>query len=121
MSVKSGKRGERIAKEYLLKQGYDIIEENWYSHHREIDLIAVAGNFIVFVEVKLRQADAADDASEAMTKRKQTLLTEAANDYMQRIHEDKEARFDFIAVYENPIGGKERVQHIKNAFYPELS
>ena len=46
--------GEEVAAEYLREQGYVILERDWHSGHRDIDIIARKDEFVVFVEVKTR-------------------------------------------------------------------
>ena len=49
-----GKWGEDIAADYLQRQGYTIIERNWKSGHRDLDIIALDGQTLVIAEVKTR-------------------------------------------------------------------
>ena len=49
-----GKIGEDLAKDYLLKQGYQIIDQNFSTRFGEIDLIAKKGDLLIFVEVKTK-------------------------------------------------------------------
>ncbi len=55
-----GRRGEEIAVSYLKEQGYEIVELNWEDGRGvhcqgEIDIIALKGDVLSFIEVKLRQ------------------------------------------------------------------
>lgn len=50
-----GKWGEDLAAEYLECKGYTIIERDWKSGRRDLDIIAQDGEVIVFVEVKTRR------------------------------------------------------------------
>lgn len=54
-----GNWGEQFAKEYLLKQGYFFIAQNYQSGHAEIDLIFKLGKKLIFIEVKTRLKTAA--------------------------------------------------------------
>lgn len=54
MSVQRGQEGERSAQAFLVSLGYTIVETNWRFKRAEIDLIAMDGDEIVFVEVKRR-------------------------------------------------------------------
>lgn len=49
-----GNCGENIAKDYLLKKGYEILDCNWHYKHKELDIIAFKGRIIGF-EVKTRK------------------------------------------------------------------
>jgi len=50
-----GQRGERIAARYLMQQGYRVLVRGWHGGGCEIDLIALDGDEVVFVEVKTRR------------------------------------------------------------------
>ncbi len=55
--TKTGKRkfgdfGENIAKKFLMKRGFTVIESNYLRPWGEIDLIAKKGEYTHFVEVK---------------------------------------------------------------------
>lgn len=49
---KIGKLGEELAKKFLMKHGYSILEENYTKKYGEIDLIAQKEGNLHFVEVK---------------------------------------------------------------------
>ena len=53
----TGKRGEEIAAQYLLKKGYKILDKNWRYFRNEIDIVALDGIFLVVAEVKTRSSD----------------------------------------------------------------
>ena len=50
-----GTWGEQCAVEYLRRKGYVILERDWKSGHRDLDIIAFDGATMVFVEVKTRR------------------------------------------------------------------
>ena len=50
-----GEWGEEVAVRYLEQKGYVILERDWKSGHRDIDIIAQDKDTIVFVEVKTRR------------------------------------------------------------------
>lgn len=114
-----GKRGEEIAVVYLKKKGYQIIYINWQEKKFEVDIIAQDKNDIVFVEVKTRSTDFFGQPEEAVTPSKQKHLIEGANYYIEKNEIDLNCRFDVVAVIINSKG--ETVNHIKDAFYPEVS
>lgn len=53
-----GAWGEQVAKNYLTKNNYQILESNWRHGHKELDIIAFK-NIIVAIEVKVRKNDQA--------------------------------------------------------------
>ena len=93
-----GKLGEELAVNYLIGKGYEILERNWHNIHKEVDIIAKDGQFLVFVEVKTRRSNEYGEPDLAVTKRKQRMLIAAANAYITRNKLDVETRFDIISI-----------------------
>jgi putative endonuclease len=115
---KIGNKGEEIAAQYLENKGYRILCRNWTYMKRELDIVAQNGNELVFVEVKTRSADFIVSPAEAVTPKKQRLLVNAANMFVQMNDLNFESRFDIVSVvYQN---NSFRVEHIENAFYPQM-
>ncbi|AWB81684.1 YraN family protein [Corynebacterium yudongzhengii] len=77
-----GRRGEALASSYLNQRGYRIIDRNVSYDCGEIDLIAVDGDEVVFVEVKTRSHDGFGGA-EAVDRRKLSRLRRAAARWLQ--------------------------------------
>lgn len=113
-----GKRGEKIAVDHLLSDGYLVLERNWTTGRKEIDIIAEDENNIVFVEVKTRMADFQLHPRDAVSVPKQRNIIFAAQTYIERKLPDKEARFDIISII---FDGKHyELEHIEHAYYPTL-
>ena len=111
-----GKIGEQLAVDYLLGQGYAILERNFIYDKAEIDIIAQNDEeTIVVVEVKTRNSAFFGDPQSFVTPGKIKLLVKAANEYMAANSLDRETRFDIIAVLKNK--NVQQLEHIKNAFY----
>ena len=81
--LKTGALGEELACRYLEAKGYSILERNWRSGHRELDLIAQRGPTLAIVEVKTRSAGSLLRARDSVTQRKQSLLIQAADHYVR--------------------------------------
>jgi putative endonuclease len=77
-----GSRYEQQAADFLIQHGYTILERNWQAGHKEIDLIAWKPGMIVFVEVKAARSNAFGHPAEWVSGRKQTLLAQAAQVYL---------------------------------------
>jgi putative endonuclease len=114
----TGRQGEEVAAEYLTAKGYTILDKNWRAGQLEIDLVALDGEELVFVEVKSRTAPALVAPSMAVTRKKQRALIRAANVYVSWKGRNNECRFDIISVLIEPLG--EHIEHMENAFYPLL-
>jgi putative endonuclease len=113
-----GKKGETIAKEYLLEKSYSILEENWRYLKAEIDLIAQKEGFIVFVEVKTRSSNNYGDPESFVSDKQQKMIIHAANEYIMKNDLELEARFDIISIIMSKKS--EGIRHIEGAFYPRL-
>lgn len=109
-----GKKGEKLAVDYLTKIGYKIIATNYRNKIGEIDIIAEDGNYIVFVEVKSRMSRAFGDPLEAIGAQKQHKIMQVAQGYLMKTRQlNAPCRFDAVAV----LGDKEsEIRHVKNAF-----
>lgn len=120
----TGSRGEDIAEETLLAQGYRILERNWRFKHLEVDLIARDGSILVFVEVRTRNDSQYGLPYESIGRQKEQKLARAANIYLSQQGYDGEIRFDVVSVIlpQNLPSGivfEPEVIVIKDAFWPE--
>ena len=107
----SGKQGEAQAEEYLKQKGYEILERNYRYKRAEIDLIALQGNTLVFVEVKFRSNDYFGYPEEAVTIKKQQHIIHAADQYIHEKNWLQPIRFDIIALL-----NKTELRHFEDAF-----
>jgi len=114
-----GRLGEKLAKDFLVAKGYQILEQNWVCGHKEIDIIAKDGNELVIVEVKTRRVTYLVDPEETVDKYKQQFLIWAADSYVQRNNLDVDVRFDIVAIVIDK-NNEHRIEHIEDAFYPML-
>jgi putative endonuclease len=114
-----GDRGEDAAARYLKKKRYRIVERGHDSALGEIDIIAVVGRTIVFVEVKTRTSSDAGHPSEAIDSFKQRRMTQAALAYLKAKRLlGYAARFDVIAVTWPENSARPQIEHYANAFAP---
>lgn len=112
-----GGNGEDIACKFLENKGYNIIERNYkFGRAGEIDIIALDGSCMVFVEVKTRTNHNFGSPLEAISMRKRKLWQLASNGYMiQNGLNNQECRLDLIAV--DLFGSEPQITHIENAVY----
>ncbi len=112
-----GKWGEDIAVETLVAKGCAIVARNWRMGAYEVDIIAMKGRRIIFVEVKTRTATD-DNPLDAVDRKKMMRIARAANAYVQAYDIPHEVQFDLISI----IGTKDnyKVVHEEDAFYPPL-
>ena len=114
----TGKKGEAIAVEYLRKEGFEIIATNWRLRHLEIDIIAKEKGDLVIVEVKSRHSNFFGEPETAVNKKKQRLLSRAANGYVRWTRYQGETRFDIIGILFTNQG--HQLTHIRDAFLPGM-
>jgi putative endonuclease len=114
--LETGLKGEREAVNFLTQNGYQILEKNWRTGKFEIDIIAKISDIIVIAEVKTRTGTFFQEPFEAVTRKKQKFLIEAANAYIEINKLDLEVRFDIISIVYN--NGNFKIFHIIDAFYP---
>ena len=93
-----GKYGEDLAKDFLIKKGYEVIEANFrYSKMAEIDIIAKKDNIIHFVEVKTRTSEFFGTPLEAIGKKKLASIYHAGLFYIQN-YGKKSPKFQIDAI-----------------------
>lgn len=113
---KRGTEYEKLAAGFLQEKGYRILQTNFYSKYGEIDIVAKQGDYLVFIEVKYREADTGGHPLEAVDIRKQCRICKTAAYYCLRYgyEEDTPCRFDVIGIL-----GTELV-HVEDAFSFQL-
>lgn len=106
-----GNKGEELACEYLIKNGYEILERNkHFSRFCEIDIIAKHKNKIIFVEVKTRRTDNFGTPMEAITKTKYNNIKTGVLSYIKE-NKIKNYQIDAIGITLQPTL---KIQHLKN-------
>ncbi|MEW5875091.1 MAG: YraN family protein [Candidatus Zixiibacteriota bacterium] len=120
-SKRLGRDGEQLAARFLEVKGMSIIHRNWRSRYNrhEIDLIALDGPCLVFVEVKSARSASFGDPVSWVTPRKQHSIAQAARDFLAGWPgKDFDVRFDVVVVGPPEKGGRLPVRHIPQAFIP---
>jgi putative endonuclease len=111
-----GESGEEIACRELGARGYAIVARRYRTRYGEIDIVARDGDFVVFVEVKLRTTGEFGGAAESVTPWKQRRVIAMAVDYLSRNGlTDRPCRFDVVAV-DVQDNGVPKVTVISGAF-----
>lgn len=113
-NIEKGKRGELVAKDYLLENGYSIINTNYRNKIGEIDIIAKRDHILIFVEVKTRTSRNYGYPYEAVNRKKQEKIVYCSLLYIQQNKlTNYQLRYDIIEVY---LTNKVEINHIDNAF-----
>lgn len=111
-----GKNGEETVTKYLKKKGYKILATNYRCKLGEIDIIAMDGPELVFIEVKTRSGLGYGSPAAAVDFRKQRQISRTAQKYLsEQCLFDSPARFDVMSVLCD-TSQKLQITHINNAF-----
>lgn len=113
---KVGAEGEQIAADFLLHQGYEIIERNFSKRIGETDIIAwhikhYFGRTLCFIEVKYRSADDGS-AERSVGKKKQGNMANSARRYCLEHGIDIEhtpIQFEQVSIYGS--GSDQKIFH----------
>ena len=108
-----GKKGEKLAIDFLVDKGYKILEKNYRYLKAEVDIIAQKKDVLAVVEVKTRSTDYFGNPQDFVNPKKIKLLLSAIDYYVIEKDLDVEVRFDIIAI----IHQKEiKIEHLEDAF-----
>ncbi|MCX7627222.1 MAG: YraN family protein [Methylophilaceae bacterium] len=111
--TKIGTIAEKLAADYLQRNGLRLITSNFRCRFGEIDLILRDGNMLVFTEVRLRTNQAFGDAAASITHAKQAKVVRTAAYYLQRHGLDLPCRFDVVLLHRLDGAG---IEWIRGAF-----
>ena len=110
-----GDLGEEIARRYLARKEYEIVESNYRTRRGELDIITRHADTLVIVEVKLRRGTAYGDPLEAVTPSKQQAIRLITEEYLSERDPDFQIlRFDVVGILLR--GGRPEITHIQDAF-----
>ncbi|MBQ3670944.1 MAG: YraN family protein [Treponema sp.] len=114
-SRQKGNDGENRACSFLLRLGYTIISRNFRSRRGEIDVIALDGDTVVFVEVKTLPSGNPDILAHELNLRKQKRIIETSQFFLlnNRQYSNSKIRYDVIVI---DMPDFEPVYHIQEAF-----
>lgn len=110
-----GKKGEQLAVDFLLNNGYDIVERNYRFDKAEVDIIAQKENVLAIVEVKARSTADFGNPQDFVKPKQIQRLVKAVDEYVTENELDLEVRFDIIAIVKQNKHYK--IEHLENAFY----
>jgi putative endonuclease len=110
-----GRRGEAVAEAFLRARRYTIVARNYRCRAGEIDLVALDGRVLVFVEVRSRRGAVAGTPLESVDGRKRARVARVARHFLAREGwGERDARFDVLGIRfdrEPP-----EVEHVRGAF-----
>jgi len=113
-----GAWGEKLAADFIRRQGGRVLAANWRCRFGEIDLVCEERGYLCFTEVKLRKTAAYGTAAAFVDLRKQNKLRSTAKLYLMRHPTNLQPRFDVVEIYA-PYGVETKfpkISRIENAF-----
>ena len=123
----TGTWGETLAARWLIREcGFEIITRNWRDPNdlrEELDIVALDGSVLVFVEVKTRDVGAHVSGYHAINQRKRKALRRACDAYLRALPVSRRPsvfRFDVVevALASDPLlmepGADPRIRHFAN-------
>jgi putative endonuclease len=93
-----GRLGEGLAYGFLTAKGLAVRTRNWRTARGELDLVCVADDTLVFVEVKVRRSGACGSGAEAVDGRKRHRVKQTAEAYLARHPHAGPCRFDVVSI-----------------------
>jgi putative endonuclease len=94
----TGKKGERLAADYLQQQGFTVLHCNWRHQHYEIDIIATRGAVLHFIEVKTRQSLTYGMPEESVTHKKIRSIVTAGVAFQYQHPQWKRVQYDVLSI-----------------------
>ncbi|MBN2782186.1 MAG: YraN family protein [Campylobacterales bacterium] len=94
MSRAKGNLAEDKACEYLLQNGFYIIERNFYSRFGEIDIIALKDDVLHFIEVK--SGDDYEKAIQNITRSKLSKIIKTSDIYIKKNSTTSDYQYDAL-------------------------
>lgn len=119
-----GRIGERMTADFLRKNGYIIVAQNYHTKYGELDIVTENPSELVFVEVKTRRHGSIVAPADAVDNAKQRKLAISAEIFAKRLHHTGSYRFDIAeVVYKKSEDGlfSFSLNYIKNAFVADIA
>ena len=110
-----GQKGEELAVDFLLKQGYEILSRNYIFQKAEVDIIAQKEDILAIVEVKTRSTNVFGNPQDFLKPKQIQRIVKAVDHFVTSHQLDVEVRFDIIAIVKN--GNQFDIEHLENAYY----
>jgi putative endonuclease len=112
----TGILGEKLARDFLKKRGYRILETNYSCPEGEIDIVAKHKDSLVFIEVRTKKSLEFGSPEESITRTKKERLKAVAARYQQTHNKlPPLRRIDVVAVRLDQRGKLSRIELIENA------
>ena len=113
-NLKTGRLGENLAKRYLQRKGFRIIDENYRTKFAEIDLIAQFKDTLVFVEVRTKIGEQFGMPEESLNRKKINKVIKNAQMYIKYKNYTGKHRIDSVCIVLNENKKLIRLNHYEN-------
>jgi putative endonuclease len=113
-NVKKGHDGETKGAEYLVNNGYQIVERNFRTNIGEIDIIAKQDDFLVFVEVKTWNAYSFENIEYALNRKKIRRIMAVSKYFLLNYPEYTDSLIRYDLIFLSPDGVI--LKHLEGAF-----
>jgi putative endonuclease len=113
---KKGKTGEEAAAIFLEQKGLKILERNFRFRKGEVDIVALEGETLVFVEVKAWSAYGIDALEQGLDKKKQRRIIETAKHFLSIYRDYRYMAVRFDVVFVSP----REITHLASAFMEQV-
>jgi len=114
----TGQRAEKLAVDYLLKQGFSIRNTNWRMGHKEIDIVAEKEGRLHIVEVRSLKSSFFQQPYQSINRVKERNLIAAANAYIRYYRLSMEVQLDVVSIVFD--GETHSLEYFPNAIYPKV-
>lgn len=105
-SKQIGQIGEDVAAEFLRRKGYEIVVRNYRKPWGEIDIVAIKGETVRFVEVKAVTRESLDNVEggghrpeEMVHEHKVRKISRTAEMYMNESNDSRDYQIDVVGVF----------------------
>jgi putative endonuclease len=115
--LETGRSGELLAIDYLTNNGFMILQRNWKYSYYEIDIIAVTGNVLHFIEIKTRNGHQFGYPEESVSPKKIRNMMKAAAQYQLSYPGYRRIQYDVLSI---SLHGKEPAEYffIEDVYAP---
>lgn len=121
---KVGEVGENVACRFLVKQGFEVIERNYWKKWGEIDVIVKKDSILHFIEVKTVSCENLDSVTHETDAYKpednvhpwklKRLFRTIQTYLLEKVSDDPDWQFDIIAIYLDMKSKKAKISFLED-------
>ncbi len=119
-NYKKGKEGEEIARDFLIRKGFTLIESNYANKLGEIDIVMSKNGWLVFVEVKLKIGEKFGSPEEMISKNKLNRIRKIAEGFLLLespiANKFSKYRIDAVCIVLNEDKTVKRINYYENVY-----